>query len=115
MDKMLDLPSGPSCDRMAVGVYNDLVILDFPVPVKFVALDAQTAGAAGIEMARCGHAASQHGMVMGNDRPAIEVIRKRCVEKITHLIRSELINGDNLDKPEYIAHMAVEIMLTEVA
>ena len=115
LGEMIELPKGPSCDTMAVGRYNDMVVLDFPVPVKFVLLDAQTATAAGVEMARRAHDALTKDYVMGKHPAAIEHIRKKLVVSITHLLKSEWLNHKNIDKPEIIAEKAVELMLMEVA
>lgn len=111
LPELLNLPDGPHCDTLAVGAHGDYVILTFPVPVSWVALDPETAKHVGETVARCGYAVESREDVYGKKPIIIEQIRQRLLVAVEHLLKSEIIN-ERLD-PHMTAQRCVELMLTE--
>ncbi len=104
---------GEGTDTVAVGAFNDSVVLQFVKPVSWVALDANTAKQIGEFIARAGYAVESKDDVTGTKPIIIEQIRQRIVVKVEHLLKSEIVNG-KLDNAGLTANRCVEIMLKEM-
>ncbi len=101
---------GPGTDTIAVGAHGDRVVLTFQNPVRWVALDSETAKRVGEAIARSGFACEAREDVYGNRAILVEKMRQRAVLAVKHLLTSEEYYNES---KEMTAQRCVEICMQE--
>ena len=104
---------GPTCDHIAVAARGDFVVILFPSPVTWFAMNPSQAMQVGESIARSGYAVEAREDVYGHKPIIWEQIRERLKVKIEHLLKSDMVN-DKLTNPSLTANRCVELLLTEV-
>ena len=112
--------AGPGATTAAVGIKNGQVIMSFPLPVQWVAVDPQTA-------VNIGEALARAGFEIRNGRPPRDnaaVLQEEIKAKATDIVRLTMIRRVEIILPQllerkrswnYIATELVDRMLQEVA
>ena len=100
--------SGPGCETLAVGCHGDYVILTFPTPVAWVAIDPKTAYQVAEVMCRNAFAIEIKDKVEGEWSSMVQKKRQMLLAKIEHALISAMTNGKLSDAKD-LNYLAAQI------
>jgi len=106
----MEVQMSEGTETVAVGVEDKRVVLKFPKPISWAALDPDTALAVGEEMARSAYTV-KYGKAPSQGSTLSREIRNAIITRTMHVIRSTQAQKKSA---RYVAEAVVDTVLSQV-